>query len=172
MSGLAGNSIPKCRKKYWYHRYVHEMFAQNIVDKKYDFQSDPGQLRRRTTPVRLQAQIIPTLVGCYSPQNNDVLAAGQPYTLLLSLLLSLLLLIGKLQTHKPRTPALPLAHLLTKLGNTSPGQSHSMRLLLRTRVWKCFVLPGVAPTLTLTPPCESGVAPTSTLITLLFPTLG
>ena len=29
-------------------------------------------------------------------------------------------------------------------GNTSPGQSHSIRLSLRLMVWKCLVRPGVA----------------------------
>lgn len=35
-----------------------------------------------------------------------------------------------------------------KLGNTRPGQSHSVTTSSSTRVWKCFVLPGVALTTT------------------------
>ena len=32
------------------------------------------------------------------------------------------------------------------LGSTSPGQSHSVRLSVMFKVWKCLVLPGVGAT--------------------------
>lgn len=28
-------------------------------------------------------------------------------------------------------------------GNTSPGQSHKVRPFFKTKVWRCFVFPGV-----------------------------
>jgi len=57
---------------------------------------------------------------------------------------------------------------LAKDGKTSPGQSTSTRHLAsfsRGKVWKCFVLPGIAATPTL-------FLPQRTLIKDDFPTLG
>jgi hypothetical protein len=57
------------------------------------------------------------------------------------------------------------ACVLAKWGKTRPGQSHSVTSSERTRVWKCFVLPGVLET-------ETFFAPRSALMVDDLPTLG
>uniref|UniRef100_A0A6B0TTU5 Putative secreted protein n=1 Tax=Ixodes ricinus TaxID=34613 RepID=A0A6B0TTU5_IXORI len=57
------------------------------------------------------------------------------------------------------------ALLLTKLGNTRPGQSHSHRPSSSCKVWKCFVLPGVVDT-------DTFLWLSRALMVELLPTLG
>ena len=81
--------------------------------------------------------------------------------------------IGSRSVFTCRTPAQIISAAEdTKDGKTRPGQSQSCRSSQSISVWKCFVLPGVAPTATRTAPCWYLLAPTSTLITLLLPTFG
>mmetsp|Transcript_24958 Transcript_24958/g.54726 ORF Transcript_24958/g.54726 Transcript_24958/m.54726 type:complete len:89 (+) Transcript_24958:784-1050(+) len=73
------------------------------------------------------------------------------------------------------TPAaIKSAVLLTKDGNTRPGQSQRSisERSGSNKVWKCLVLPGCAATPTRTTPWAFFALPMRTLMTEDFPTFG